>query len=223
MTDLYDKLGVPREATPEEIKTAYRHWARITHPDAGGKAEDFKDIADAYAVLSNADRRARYDESGDTATVTEEMRHTEALNVIQAMMEQVLSQVGNGPVCNDVVAKMRDAMQEAVTKIEADIDGMRQHIVRLAKFANRFHLKGDAVDNVLRTMVDFKISGLERRISDITKARDRHQAAAEILEDYSFEADPEPAASPYGARPPNSLLEFGAGLARNSGWGRSNV
>jgi curved DNA-binding protein CbpA len=191
VTSLYDRLGVSRGATSNEIKTAYRYLARRTHPDAGGAAADFQDIADAYAVLGDADRRARYDEGGDTTSVTEDSQRTEALNVVQAMMEQVLNQVGDGPICNDVVAKMRGAAAEAVTKIEADIEGMRLSVVRFAKFANRFSVK-DGETNILRGMVDFKISGLERRIADASRALDRHRMAAEILEDYSFEADPEP-------------------------------
>ncbi|MGB3491508.1 MAG: J domain-containing protein [Elainellaceae cyanobacterium] len=62
----YDILGVPREASPEEIKTAYRKLARRYHPDLnpGDKsAEDqFKDIGEAYEVLSDVDKRSQYDE-----------------------------------------------------------------------------------------------------------------------------------------------------------------
>ena len=194
MTSLYDRLGVKPEATPDEIKAAYRYLARHTHPDAGGDAADFCDIADAYAVLGNADRRARYDESGDTGTITEETQRAEALNIVQQMMEQVLNQVQD-VIYNDVVAKMREALAESVTKIEADIGGLRASIVRYAKFANRFSVK-DGKTNIISSMIDFKISGLERRIADATKALDHHKAAAEILQDYSFEADPEPMAMP---------------------------
>lgn len=62
----YDILGVPREASPEDIKTAYRKLARRYHPDLnpGDKsAEDkFKDIGEAYEVLFDIDKRSQYDE-----------------------------------------------------------------------------------------------------------------------------------------------------------------
>jgi molecular chaperone DnaJ len=67
-SDLYGVLGVDRAASDEEIKKAYRRLAREFHPDANGGdkvAEDrFKEIAQAYEVLSDPDRRRQYDTFG---------------------------------------------------------------------------------------------------------------------------------------------------------------
>ena len=64
--DFYQILGVGKSSTPDEIKRAYRKLARLHHPDANpgdrGKAEKFKGISEAYAVLSDAERRREYDE-----------------------------------------------------------------------------------------------------------------------------------------------------------------
>lgn len=67
MKDYYAVLGVPRTATEAEIKKAYRKLARQHHPDvAGAEAEDrFKDVAAAYEVLGNADKRAQFDRGVD--------------------------------------------------------------------------------------------------------------------------------------------------------------
>jgi len=66
--DLYGLLGVARSATADELKAAYRKLARKHHPDVNPgneQAEDrFKEISFAYDVLSDPEKRARYDEFG---------------------------------------------------------------------------------------------------------------------------------------------------------------
>jgi len=59
--DYYNILGIPRTATPEEIKKAYRTLAMKHHPDRGGDQEQFKRVTQAYDTLSNSDKRSAYD------------------------------------------------------------------------------------------------------------------------------------------------------------------
>jgi curved DNA-binding protein len=66
--DYYETLGVTRAAPPEEIKQAFRKLARVHHPDVAknkttGEAK-FKEINEAYEVLSDPEKRRRYDELG---------------------------------------------------------------------------------------------------------------------------------------------------------------
>ncbi|MGZ4164983.1 MAG: DnaJ domain-containing protein, partial [Tumebacillaceae bacterium] len=65
--DYYEVIGVSKDAAPDEIKKAYRRLARQYHPDVNkdpSAAEKFKQITEAYEVLTDPERRQRYDMFG---------------------------------------------------------------------------------------------------------------------------------------------------------------
>jgi molecular chaperone DnaJ len=69
--DYYEVLGIPRDASNEDIKRAFRKLAFQYHPDRNrddGAAERFKEINEAYEILSNDDKRAAYDRFGHSGT-----------------------------------------------------------------------------------------------------------------------------------------------------------
>ena len=66
-SDYYELLGVPRNASDADIKRAFRALARELHPDVSGEANAelrFREVAEAYEVLSDSERRATYDRFG---------------------------------------------------------------------------------------------------------------------------------------------------------------
>ncbi|MEK7143942.1 MAG: DnaJ domain-containing protein, partial [Patescibacteria group bacterium] len=62
--DYYKILGVNKSASDEEIKKAFRRLAHKYHPDKGGDEKKFKEINEAYSVLSDKNKRAQYDKFG---------------------------------------------------------------------------------------------------------------------------------------------------------------
>ena len=92
--DFYEILGVGKTATPEEIKKAYRKVAIQFHPDKnqGNKEaeEKFKEAAQAYEVLSNADKKSRYDQFGHQAMGNGGYGGGQHMN-----MEDIFSQFGD--------------------------------------------------------------------------------------------------------------------------------
>lgn len=75
--DYYTVMGVARNATPDDIKHAYRRLARKYHPDVSGERNAeacFKEIAQAYEVLRAPDRRAAYDRHGAVRAADQDFR-----------------------------------------------------------------------------------------------------------------------------------------------------
>ena len=70
----YEVLGVPREASQDEIRNAYRRLAKDRHPDrAGGSSEEFSLLQEAHAVLSDPNRRRQHDEALDLAHAADQL------------------------------------------------------------------------------------------------------------------------------------------------------
>lgn len=114
--DYYKVLGVGHKATPEEIKRAYRKLARQHHPDVNGAhdaADKFREINEAYEVLSDPKKRKQFDRFGTTDPSQirikvygpgplglplwglNEERLQKALEIVQTSLETILEDLRN--------------------------------------------------------------------------------------------------------------------------------
>jgi molecular chaperone DnaJ len=90
--DYYEVLGVPKTASKDDIKSAYRKLALQYHPDrnkSAGAEEKFKEISEAYAVLSEDEKRKRYDTYGHVGT-------EDAFRGSEANFDEIFKDIGFG-------------------------------------------------------------------------------------------------------------------------------
>src|SRR6185503_11620314 len=90
--DYYDVLGVQKTVTKDELKSVYRKLALKYHPDRNKSPEaeeKFKEISEAYAVLSDEEKRKRYDRYGHVGT-------DEAFRGSESNFEEVFKDIGFG-------------------------------------------------------------------------------------------------------------------------------
>lgn len=127
--DYYDILGVGRSATAEEVKKAFRRVARETHPDANPHDPEaearFKQAAEAYEVLSDPDRRARYDR-GDAIDLSDLFG---GLGGIDDLLRSVFGDSGlfgarqyRAPRGRDVLVKTSISLAEAAFGTETAVE-----------------------------------------------------------------------------------------------------
>lgn len=135
--DYYEVLGVPRTATPDELKSAFRGLARQFHPDVNKShdaEEKFKEINEAYNILSDADKRAAYDRFGHEGVNTQGMPDFSSMD-LSDILEGLFNMGGFGGFGSsrsrnrnaprrgqDLSTRVRLTFEEAVFGVEKDIE-----------------------------------------------------------------------------------------------------
>lgn len=209
----YDTLGVPRDATPAQIKAAFRKLASQHHPDRGGDKEKSAAVNDAYACLSDPERRARYDagEADNAPPTAEQIFQQRVQQVLVAVFHDVLARPDLETIglIRTVSKELNGACQDLDKKaVEA-----RQVAKRLDRVKAKLVRKSTAGDDLAAMIVDGKIEEHRKIARDADEGVGQVRAALKVIEEYEKEAD-----LPAGQRPPvspfDALLQSGARYGR---------
>lgn len=191
--NLYDTLNVASDADPETIKKAYRKRAIETHPDKGGNKEEFQTVALAFSILSDKEKRERYDKTGKingsaafSQEAEEQILEGRAASVAISTVFRVYKEMtSRGQFHVDLFDTAKKALRMEIGQFKDAIRSERDEIREHEKFLKRVRLKKSSkrppfVENAIREQIRLaneRIEQLEGSIKIATKA-------IELLGDY---------------------------------------
>lgn len=191
MPDLYETLGVAKDATRDAIKKAFRRLAKDAHPDTGGSAEKFHALELAHRVLTNEEARARYDRDGTTEAELDNT-DTQAMSVIAANIDRLMAD--EDAKFKDLVGEIRKQMQADIKTAERNIGEGRKFELRTIDLRKR--VKGGNGAAFILRVFDNKLRDAATAIASLEQQIKIRERALAMIEDASF--DPEKrSASPY--------------------------
>ncbi len=141
LTDLYEILGLKRTAGRKDIHKAYRRKAKTAHPDSGGTVEAFNELVTAYAVLSDAERRAKYDETGEIDPPRPDNFDGGAIEIIAEKLGLVIH-AEHDLAAMDVGALIEQAIRQDIADRKGSITHQKRAAERLAALRARTKRKG---------------------------------------------------------------------------------
>ncbi len=185
MNNPYDTLGVPPNATGDEIKSAFRKAAADAHPDAGGDEERMKDISGAYMVLKDPARRKNYDQTGrDRVSDEKSLILQEATKIFLQVIAKVddVETINILDACKKVVKTNIDEGDRHINKRKDDIEKKGRALDRLTK-------KDDDSPNVFQVAIEESIKAQRNAIAGNEDQMAMLKAVAEYFDGYQYEAD----------------------------------
>ena len=192
MADHYETLGVPRDASAAEIKAAYRRAAKANHPDkAGGDGTRMTQINKAYETLSDPERRARYDATGDDAAPDSLEKKA------RDMLQQLLMAAATAPEQINCVRWAGDQLETVRADAREKLRQQHKDDARLKKRRAAVTVKSG--DNLIHSIIDGHLAAIEANVAAINEHLEVSALAKEMLAEYESSESPAPRHDPFEA------------------------
>jgi curved DNA-binding protein CbpA len=201
VTNLYDTLGVAKDASQADIKKAYRRRSSQAHPDKGGSEKAQQAVNAAYAVLSDDRKRKHYDETGkDREPNIDQQANAILLTLFNELLE-------NDEV-PDILAAGRMALTARTDSMRMNIEVGKRRIGVIERKRGKVRRK-DSGPNAVDMLIEQKVSRLRAAIADLAEGLAVHQHAIKLLDVYE---STEPLADFIQQQPfHRPMFHFGAG------------
>ena len=193
-SDLYARLGVPRNADGAAIKQAYRSLSKSAHPDGGGTTAKFAWLREAYDVLSDQTRRRRYDETGEITPKNADNYRAEVVTQIAAVLDAAINQVAQSRVNLievDIVKGMLSILKNEMDQAHKTIALFETKRKKLLEIAGRFSRKDGTgtSPNILEEIVAGQLRGLDESAALMRRREQLLTEASALVSEYQFRMD----------------------------------
>ena len=182
----YEILDVPEDASEDEIKAAYKKEAQKVHPDKeDGCTDKFKALQEAYMVLSNVDKRKRYDAGEEVGMQVEAAIEDRARNAVATLFSQCIEE-------NDGRSNLIDAAKQKVRLEIASVrTKMRQGeklLINLEVLMSRITYSGETL-NLFETSVHVKTESVKNTLQNLSEECEVLKLIIKMLSDYECETE----------------------------------
>lgn len=178
-------MGLKRTAGRKDIHKAYRRKAKSAHPDSGGTVEAFNELVTAYAVLSDAKARAKYDETGEIDPPQPDNFDGGAIEIIAEKLGLVIH-AEHDLAAMDVGALIEQAIRQDIADREGSITHQKRAAERLAALRAQTKHKAQGEGSLVARVFDWHELAIQNRITKHEEGVQFLERALEILQDYSF-------------------------------------
>ncbi|HEY1127957.1 MAG TPA: DnaJ domain-containing protein [Roseateles sp.] len=158
--DYYEVLGVSRDATPDQVKAAFRRARSAAHPDRhGGSEEAMKLVNLAHDCLTDPERRAIYDATGvdqpsgdQVKELTEQLLDKQASDSLRMLLAQLIEELDGW----ELLDTARKLTADQITKLQRSIGQAKGRVQKLTAKLGRVRVKSgtNLVEEVMQAAID---------------------------------------------------------------------
>lgn len=215
MKDLYEILGLPRDADDAAIKRAYRARAKKAHPDHGGSTEQFGELALAYDVLRDQRRRQEYDRTGHVDPKAADNSHVAVLQLVTQALEDAIAKAmamdSEAPLSKNILELAKSKLRRDQAEAQKIAREQKKN-ARLARRAAEKFSRNKGENQIAAIFIN-KAEKFEAAAGNAEGAVDLMRSGLALLADYSFAPDA-PHSTPsafYPIKPPFFGVDMGRG------------